>query len=312
MLRSILVPLDGSPLGEHALPLALALARRASSRLQLAHVHQTIPPVTVAGLVVFDQQEARFRQEELAYLNGVVQRLTAVAPVTAEGVLLDGEVARAIQDRAVQTGTDLVVMSTHGRGALSRFWLGSVADELVRRLSLPLLLVRPQEGPIDLTAECRIRHILLPLDGTPLAEQVLETARMLGGLCGARFTLLRVVQPALRPGFLGEGSTPEGLHDSPLQDLRLHQRKSEEEAQAYLDGVALPMRQQGVSVETRVRIEEQPALGILGEAEASKADLIALETHGRRGLSRLILGSVADKVVRGTTLPVLLHRCREA
>jgi nucleotide-binding universal stress UspA family protein len=311
MLRSILVPLDGSAFGEHALPLALALARRAGAALHLVHVHQLLP-ATLDELTVLDQVEATLRKEEWTYLGGVAQRLAAVAPVKVDPVLLDGEVAQALHDRAVETRADLVVLSTHGRGPLSRFWLGSVADKLVRRLPMPVLLVRPKEGPADLAAEPPLKHVLVPLDGTPLAEQALEPALKVGALTGARFTLLRVVKPAVLPQYVGEGSTVAGLHDSVLQDLRARQRRLEEEARAYLDAVADRLRQRGVPVQTRVVVEESPALGILGEIQEHGADLVALATHGRRGLSRLLLGSVADKVLRGASVPVLLHRPLDA
>jgi nucleotide-binding universal stress UspA family protein len=88
-----------------------------------------------------------------------------------------------------------VAMSTHGRGPLSRFWLGSVADALMRRLPVPLLLVRPQEGAPDLSEEPPLRRILIPLDGSALAEEVLAPALALGGLVGAEYTLLWVVRP---------------------------------------------------------------------------------------------------------------------
>jgi len=100
----------------------------------------------------------------------------------------------------------------------------------------------------------------------------------------------------------------EELFDDTFESIRDLQTQLRAEAQAYLDGVAAPLRGRGLRVETRVVAEEQPALGILREAEAVGADLIAMETHGRHGLSRLLRGSVADKVVRGGVVPVLLHR----
>jgi nucleotide-binding universal stress UspA family protein len=308
MIRSILVPLDGSAFGEHALPLAAWIARRAPAALQVVHVHQCIPPSTVAGVVVMDDLEITLRREERAYLDGVVRRLEDEATVPATAALLEGDVAQAVQTRAVAAGVDLVVLSTHGRGALGRFWLGSVADELVRHLPMPVLLARPGEGPANLGSPPPLKQILLPLDGTPLAEQMIEPALTLGGLMGAAFTLLRVVKPAVRINYLPEGSTLEGMTDNYLERIHAQQKQLHDEAQGYLDGVAARLRSRAVGVEARVVVEEQPAVGILRQARAHGADLIAMETHGRRGLSRLLLGSVADKVVRGGTLPVLLHR----
>jgi nucleotide-binding universal stress UspA family protein len=312
MIGSILVPLDGSAFGEHALPVALGIARRAGAPLHLAHVHQVVPPTTIAGVAVQDNLELAMRKEEMAYLEGVVRRLAEVEPVPVRAALLDGEVAGALENYARMTAADLVVLATHGRGALGRFWLGSVADELVRHLPMPVLLVRPREEAVELGAEPILKHILLPLDGTPLAEQIIEPALELGGLTGARYTLLRAVGPVLRTLYLPEGRGVEGMASGMLDDIQARQSELLTQARNYLEGVAVRLRSRTPHVGTRVIVEDQPAVGILREAEIMGADLIALATHGRRGLKRLILGSVADKVIRGANLPVLVHSPRQA
>ena len=192
-------------------------------------------------------------------------------------------------------------MATHGRGSMSRFWLGSVADKLVRSLPLPILLVLPQEQASDLALDRVLQHILVPLDGSELAEQALGPAVALGSLMVADYVLVRVVDP-LEPagrdaqGFLISGLAPEGL------------QRLQEEAAAYLERTAEHLRARSLQVFTRVLINSQAAEAILQEAGTPPIDLIALETHGRGGLARLLLGSVADKVVRGTPTPVLVHR----
>lgn len=308
MIRSILVPLDGSTFGEHALPLAAGLARRAGAVLHLVHVHQIVPPATIAGVAVMDAIDLHLRQDEQAYLADAARRVAEKNPLAVQTALVEGEVVPALREYALQHSTDLIVMSTHGRGALGRFWLGSVADELARETPRPVLLVRPHEGKPDLTREPAFRSIVVPLDGTPLAEQVLEPAMAIGKLHEATFTLVRVNKPAVRPSYLPEGSTIVGLTHSVLEQIHEVQQQAQEEAQRYLDTVAAKLVQRGFRVHTRVVIDEQPAVGILLEAQACHADLIAMETHGRRGLSRLFVGSVADKVVRGGVVPVLLHR----
>lgn len=308
MIRSILVPLDGSTFGEHALPLAAWIARRAPASLQLVHVHRTAPPATIEGVILPNDVELSMRREERAYLDKVVDRLMKETSVPVSSGLLDGDVATAIHDRAMAEKADFVVLSTHGRGAMGRFWLGSVADELVRRLPMPILLVRPTEGPVDLDAPPAIKNILLPLDGSPLAEQMLEPALALGGVLGAAFTLVRVISPTVRLEFVPESMALEKMADDVLGQIRTCHHQVRAEAQVYLDGVAARLRARDLRVETCVVADEQPAVGILREAAIFGADLIAMETHGRRGLARLLLGSVADKVVRGGHLPVLLHR----
>jgi len=308
MIRSVMVPLDGSTFGEHALPLALAVARRAGATLRLAHVHQPLSPATIAGVAVMDNVELAIKKEELAYLGKMVNRLAPLVQEAVTPVLLDGDVAAALQAHAEATSTDLVVLATHGRGPLGRFWLGSVADELVRHLPMPILLVRPEKRPADLAVEPKIKKILLPLDGTPLAEQIIEPALDLAGLLGARVTLLRVIKPPILPAYIPEGVTLGDLTGSVLDQAEAQHKHLREEATAYLNAVAERLRTRALGVEAHVVVEEQAAVGVLCEARACNADLIALETHGRRGLSRLLLGSIADKVIRASHVPVLVHR----
>src|SRR5262245_29143798 len=118
MLRSILVPLDGSTFGEHALPLAIQLARRGGAVLHLVHVHQIVPPATVAGGAVMASIDVHLRQDELAYLADAARRLAETGPLPVKTALIDGDVAPALGEYAGRINADVVVMSTHGRGAL--------------------------------------------------------------------------------------------------------------------------------------------------------------------------------------------------
>jgi nucleotide-binding universal stress UspA family protein len=307
MIRSILVPLDGSDFAEHALPMAATLARQAGATLHLAHAHAAVLPEMSMGIVIPNASDLHQRQDEQSYLADVARRLTQKAPLKVETALLDGDVVVALKDYARRQSIDVVVMATHARGALGRFWLGSVADDLVAGLAQPVLLVRPGEGKPDLRREAPLKSIAVPLDGTPLAEEAIEPALALGKLFDAEFTLVRVYRPPIRPSYLPGGVDSLGtpLASKQLQEI---QRRDQDEAQKYLDGIASQLTAQGARVRTQVVMEEEPAAGILAGVEASHAGLIALETHGRRGLARLFLGSVADEVVRHGEVPVLLHR----
>ena len=312
MYRTVLVPLDGSAFGEHALPLALSIARRAGAKLQLVYVHTPLTALYGDGIVYRDESlEAYFEKTQQNYLEGVAKRLGSVCRVPVATLRLEGEIAATIGRQAVSGGADLVVMTTHARGPLGRFWLGSVADELVRSLPGPLLLVRPGEGTPDLTREPILKHILLPLDGSTLAEQIIEPAIALGRLMNADYTLLRVIHPVLPASCYLEGTAEShSLHQSVQSVLdkiaRMH-KELQVEAQAYLDLVAQRLRAQSLFVQTRIVAEEQPAAAILHEAMGPGCDLVALETHGRRGLARLIRGSVAEKVLRSVSQPMLVH-----
>ena len=251
------------------------------------------------------------RSAGLTYLNAVARRLKGLAAPGATRLVAEGEVRDVIRAQAECIHADLVVMTTHGRGPLGRFWLGSVADELVRTLPMPVLLVRPREGVPDLEREADVKRILIPLDGSALAEQVLEPAAELGALTDAEFTLVRVVRPVVIGAYaLGAGGL--GQLAVGMEQLEAEHKRRCEQAENYLEEIAARLRARKLTVRTHVATEEQPAVGILQEAQKADADLIALATHGRRGLSRLFLGSVADKVVRGGRLPVLLLRPKEA
>jgi nucleotide-binding universal stress UspA family protein len=143
--------------------------------------------------------------------------------------------------------------------------------------------------------------VLIPLDGSPLAEQAVEPAVALGGLTQADFTLVQAVEPEVLIGddLGGFGTVTAGLAD--LEQM-------EEQARGYLEGVARRLRARSLRVRTSVVTGKHPVAAILQGAREHGADLIALATHGYGGVTRLLLGSVADKVVRGAPTPVLVFR----
>jgi nucleotide-binding universal stress UspA family protein len=313
MYHSVLVPLDGSSFGEHALPLAVSIARRANATLQLVHVATTLDAAYGEALLVPDPDlEFMLETRQKAYLERMVGRVKSLAELPVSSVLLHGETASAIRQHAVKEKVDLVVMTTHGRGAMARFWLGSVADEMVRHLPIPILLVRPGEGEPMWGHEPVLKHILLPLDGTPLAEQMLEPAVALGGLMAADYTLLRAVKPVLPLANPPEGASFGNSVAKLLKRIEIAHEQLCREARAYLTQVAGRLQARDLNVHTRVMVEDPPGRAIIEASQPADIDLIALATHGRRGLSRLVLGSVADKVIRGAAVPVLVQRPAEA
>jgi nucleotide-binding universal stress UspA family protein len=299
MYRSLLVPLDGSLLSEQALPYAAALARRCEAALHLAYVHT--PLLLGEGVMYLGTPDVQLWEEEKNYLQGVVDRLQKSGLKRISAHVLEGPIAESLQDHALGEKCDLVVMTTHGRGPVSRCWLGSVADQLVHRLPVPLLLIRTREEVPPLATEPEVRKVLIALDGMPAAEQILQPASALAQLWGASCTLLRVVPAA----------TTHGLRTEPLIGADLAD-KLHDEAHVYLKRLAASLHDRGIAAQIRILSHVHPATAILNEAASGEYGLLALETHGRRGLPRLFLGSVADKVVRGAPLPVLVHRCLPA
>jgi nucleotide-binding universal stress UspA family protein len=290
------------------LPVALSLARRSKAALEIMHVHQFLDGYYAELQPVSDTLERSLRKQEKVYLEKTAERLRDASPVAVTTVLQDGQVAAEIRHHALERNVSLVILATHARGAFGRFWLGSAADELVRELPMPVLLVHPSENDVDLKRDLAFKNIVIPLDGSELAEQILVPAVAMAKLFGAEITLLRVVQPLVPtsvPVGMGTFSTV-ALHMA--DDVARLQKQLEQQAFAYLDKVDQKLRGDKLVVKTHVVLADQPGVGVLREAEALGADLIALATHGRRGLSRLLLGSVADKVLRGSPVAVLLHR----
>lgn len=295
-MKTIFVPLDGSPFSEYALPAAISLARRSGAALVLAHVHQlAIPAIAMTGEVMYDARlDEYLRNEERAYLEDVLGRVTAIWDGAVRCDLLEAPVAPALLDHIQAVGAELVVMSTHGRGGVARAWLGSVTDRMIRQSPQPVLVIHPGDDPVDLAAEPSFKHIVIPLDGSPGAEGAIAMARAIGDPANARYTLIQALEPA--------------VHRFALDGVRHDPQPFEgawEHAQAYLHQVAASLRATGATVDVETPLGA-PAETILGYLAANAVDLVALTTHGRAGVTRMLLGSVADKLVRGATTPLLI------
>jgi nucleotide-binding universal stress UspA family protein len=307
MYRRIMVPLDGSSLGEYALPPALSLARRAGATVDFVHVCTPVGPNAFGGEldapVLGESQREQMRERAHTYLHQLAGSLSTRWEVAITATVLDGRAADSLCDHARAAGADLVVMTTHGYGPLARAWMGSIADKLVRRLPMPVLLVRPHAEALDLLEavhERAFEHVLIPLDGSALAEEILKPALALGALMDAEYTLMEAIEvPVL--GY-APAAPAVGLDDQILEEWRA-------EAWAYLERIAARIRTRGLVARTIVTLAP-PAMAIIDYAREHAADLIALSTHGRGGLARMLLGSIADKVVRGADVPVLIQRPR--
>jgi nucleotide-binding universal stress UspA family protein len=299
--RPILVPLDGSPLAEQALPLARRIAERAGSKLRLALVHQ-IPTAALdpAAARLFTSLELATRKSERAYLRSLQTKLREEGVRLASAVTLSGSVGPALAQYVRELGIDLVVMATHGRGGVRRAWLGSVADHLVRHLQVPVLLVRPAEDGAVPTSTSTASQILVPLDGSALAEDVIGPAADLARLWGSELTLLQVVHPVV---FYGDELL--GWPAPYDQELTANLRS---QAESYVRDISARLRGEGVRASGVAVVDRGAADAILKLARPEHVAAIAIATHGRGGLQRLALGSVADKLIRAADVPVLVHR----
>lgn len=299
MRRKILVPLDGSDFAELALPPALSLVERTGGELHLATAASTAPAVsfdeTEDGLVEgwFEEERGRARN----YLEDVKDRISAAADVPVHTRVLSGSPAPALDEHIRDAGLDMVVMTTHGRPPLERFWLGSVADGLVRRAPCPLLLWRSESEAADLSARPSPLRIVVPLDGSALSETILPEASALARALGGRLHLVSVLSP---PPPLASPYLPHQAEEEHRKEIR------RENLRNYLEEKRDELRSRDVEADVEVLMERDAAEAILEHAADVDADLVAMSTRGRGGAARLLVGSVADKVIRGASVPVFV------
>ncbi len=296
MYANVLLPVDGSSFSEQAIPYAAAIARRAGARLHVVLVHTPLArhAADIAATPLFESWEHRFREREASYLEDLVSRLGA-GGVDAVAVKSEGDVAQRLIQRA-KSEADLLVMATHGRGGLERAWLGSVADEVVHHVRLPVLLV-PAQAEESGREDPSLDDVLVATDGSEAAAAATREAAQIARLFGGRLTLLRVVSV---PAGL---SSPYIPHAAQLDRETTERRQ--EEVQRFLDGAAEQLAD-GLDVRTHATLGYHPARGILDAISELDCDLVALGTHRRTRLARIVLGSVADKVVRASPVPVLV------
>jgi len=302
MFGEIIVPVDGSTFGELALPRALGIACKSGGEVRLVTVITPLPGSQGSheDHALESERLDLARERAAVYLADLQKRvILSGCDVPVSGHVETGPVVDALDAHARAAGADLLVMTTHGWGPLRRAWLGSVADGLLRRTPCPVLAVRPEEGEELRLEEATFRHILLTLDGSPESREIIPYARGLAQLSGAQITLLRVIPPHFP---LSSPFTSHTSHE--FQGLE----QEEAAARATLEREADGLRDEGFSVQASTVSGVHAPDGILEYAERNRVDVVAMATHGRGGVARLILGSVADKVIRGGNIPVLLHR----
>jgi nucleotide-binding universal stress UspA family protein len=219
---------------------------------------------------------------------------------------MQGGASEMICERAKEIDADLIVMTSHARTGFGRMWLGSVADALVRNATIPVLMLHPVERLSDREAAKRLfKHVLLPIDGSSLAAEAVGPATDMARASGADLTLLRIVAPV---PLVSAYDVTVPLAYPPLVPDEAATRQVVREVEAELDEIAQPLHEaHGLTVHTAVLVSERTASSIIDYARAHDVDLIAMCTHGR-GATRLLVGSVADALLRGSGVPVLLQR----
>jgi nucleotide-binding universal stress UspA family protein len=286
--NQILVPLDGSALAEQALSCAVMLGQGLSAELVLFRA-VSIPSDVQQVLDQADPQAdllETWLEEANRYLRRVANSLQNVG-LNVRHVVQHGAAAEAIVDCAGQGDIRQIVMSTHGYTGLKRWRHGSVAERVLQAAGVPVLLVRAGEKEAkDSRRLALCRRILVPLDGSAMSEQVLPIVMPIAQALDAELILFQV---------------------SIVYSVEGHSYHTDQIAQDYLAQVAGRLREQEVEASTATGIGVV-AESIIKYAEAHHVDLIAMCTHGRTGLARWALGSVADRVLRAAGIPILLVR----
>jgi nucleotide-binding universal stress UspA family protein len=287
MYEKIIVPLDGSKLAEQVLPFVHRLAEADDIPIELFTVTDpdARPPFWPA-------------EPDESYLKEVSQKYFAASRHIAIAVEI-GKPADVIADLAKDDPGCLIAMSTHGMSGMRRWLLGSVASKVVQTATNPLLLIRPVEG-VNPSTPVDLKTIFVPLDGSALAEKVLPQVIDLAGSMKLEVHLIRVYTLPVNAFVVTDGVIAQG--PAPFrQELR-------NEAETYLDGKAAQLRAHGVEQIMTSALEGDPASEINDIARNTANNLVAMSTHGRSGISRWVLGSVAEKVVQHSRDPVLLIR----
>ena len=299
MFETVVVPVDGSPQDETTTMVGARIARDCHSTLHYVRVHVTRTGPELATLPGLEEDVERLEEDYLSKVADGTRLQFGRIPVTK---LLTGPIGESIADYAASCPSPLVVMSTHGRTGFSRLWLGSVADAVVRRSSAPVLLLRigPRAAETKATEPPRFARIVVTLDGSEFAEHALEPAMALAALDHGCIHLVRVLEEIILPEYPFAYVTPR-IESS--EELEERKRLATE----YMERIAKQLKSRGTvkDVSCEVRVEQNAAYAILEAAKSRSADLVAIATHGR-GASRLLVGSVADKVLRGSGGAVLV------
>lgn len=318
-MNTIIVPLDGSPLAEQALPYARALATITGAQI---HLMQIVPEQRVTNVYtplvaeayayghdpadVLDYDQTRvmetLRNEAAMYIGKQAQAMRSDT-VRVESDVYVGDPAETIVEVAASKPGAWIVMATHGYSGIRRWTLGSVADKVVPAASVPVLVVRGR--PAAPPSTVKFRTILVPLDGSALSQQALPLAVSLAKESGAALTLVRAISPTAD---VVTGTALTGLPPIPLNDVY---EALYTQAEQELTGIADGLRALGLRVRTVIE-SAVAANAIIETAYRCRADLIIMATHGRSGIQRWALGSVADKVLHATITPLLLVRAQHA
>lgn len=306
MFQQIVVPLDGSIRAEQALPVAARIARESSGSLLLLRVVN--PPIDYSGgFALVPMMTGEIVESEM---KGAADYLAAVATrQSLTGIPISTEVrygfpAQQVIEYAQESRADLIILCSHGRTGLARWALGSVAHTLVHQSGVPLLVLRQQQTLAPVEARQPV-STLVPLDGSPLAEAALAPALALTeALAASERGTVHLVQVVKDLRSVAEEGFASELHEETQRLARSYLASMAKRMEAEVAGHRL-------SLTTSVEVASDVASALLSVAEQAGprgCDLIAISTHGRGGLERWVMGSVTERLLNSTRLPMLIVR----
>ncbi len=295
MYEKILVPLDGSALAEVALPYAQELAGKLGSEVYLVYVNELpLDPYQHMHTFYLDKMVEVTRQGAEKY-----HKKSGTREIQVKSAILLGNPAEKIVEYGEKEGICLIIMATHGQSGITRWALGSVADKVVRATKCPIVLIRAKGARPDVREKGILNMVLVPLDGSKEGEAVLP---YIGELVAKLKTEIILFQ-ALSPGY--QATSDEGYEYVTYTKQQMESDRAF--ARNYLEKVGARLKRKGVTVRSEVRFGNA-AEEIIKFADEISADVVAMSTHGRSGVSRWVFGSVADRVLHEGNTPILLVR----
>ena len=306
MFTKALVPLDGTEVSEAIIPFITQFARGLDIGIVLATAVELDPLREgllnrIAGGMTdapaADALRERIERDVKNRLEDLADRM-ALEGIAAETSVRFGPTSDSIIGMAQDSDCDLIAMSTRGRGVVSSGLLGSVTYKIMHESPIPVLAITPERARERWDTDYGIRQVIVPLDGSELAETALPYAAFIAGRMNMKMTLVRAMS-------LDNIAYSEGYN---LGDI-LSEAEAEIEADArrYLVSQSRRLRAEGLDVETEI-LRGSASSEIADLARTTDHNMIALATHGRSGVSRLLMGSVAEAVVRASGDPVLVVR----
>ena len=312
MYSRILTPLDGSSLSEQVLPYVRQLAFGLAAPMTLITVVEPVTPTIGRSLnpeAYEYESETHLEDHAVSYLTGVVSGLRE-GRLDVSMVTSSGTPAQEIVAEAERVPGTLIAMSGHGRAGVARWWLGSVADRVLHLTTNPLLIVRSDEDNVSADVpgqERRFNRVVLPVDGSALAEEIIPFIVPVARELDLPVELVRVMPTW--DEYLRQAAAPEFYNPAFESMAESMAAQVEEDANRYLEQLKTRLQQEGIGT-----VEVAPAPGRPGCLDNRRSQprlldrLVAMTTHGRSGVGRWVMGSVADRVVRNSGSPVLLLR----